>query len=137
KIGAAGSWAIYNRNTADLVTRGTSDETVTIQLRGRRLVAVPPSGSATSAFGGPFIIRSRTPGSFLSYGGKRYRGELIITPNDDGMLVVNRLGVESYLRGGVPIELGKRQPGEEAAVEAQAVAARSYAYTHMADAGSR
>src|SRR6185369_1093767 len=33
--------------------------------------------------------------------------------------------------------IGKRPPGEEAAVEAQAVAARSYAYTHMADAGSR
>ena len=137
KIGAAGSWAVYNRNTADLVTRGTSDETLTIQLRGRRLVAVRASGSATSAYTGPFIIRSRTPGSFLSYGGKRYRGEIIITPKDDGLLVVNRLGVESYLRGVVPNEIGKRPPGEEAAVEAQAVAARSYAYTHMADAGNR
>lgn len=137
KIGAAGSWAIYNRNTADLVARGTSDELVTVELRGRRLVAIRANGSATSGYSGPFIIRSRTPGSFLRYEGKRYRGEIIITPNDGGLLVVNRLGVESYLRGVVPIEIGKRKPGEEAAVEAQAVAARSYAYTHMADAGSR
>lgn len=137
KIGAAGSWAIYNRNTADLVARGTSDELVTVELRGRRLVAIRANGSATSGYSGPFIIRSRTPGSFLRHEGKRYRGEIIITPNDGGLLVVNRLGVESYLRGVVPIEIGKRKPGEEAAVEAQAVAARSYAYTHMADAGSR
>ena len=137
RIGAIGSWAIYNRNTADLVTRGTSDELVTVEVRGRRLVAIRAIGSATSAYSGPFIIRTRTPGSFLSYEGKRYRGEIIVTPNDGGLLVVNRLGVESYLRGVVPIEIGKRQPGEEAAVEAQAVAARSYAYTHMADAGNR
>jgi stage II sporulation protein D len=137
KIGAAGSWAIYNRNSADLVTRGTSDEVVTIESRGARMVVIRASGSATSRYSGPFIIRSRTPGSFLSYNGKRYRGEIIVTPSDGGLLVVNRLGVESYLRGVVPIEIGKRLPGEEAAVEAQAVAARSYAYTHMADAGNR
>jgi stage II sporulation protein D (peptidoglycan lytic transglycosylase) len=137
KIGAAGSWAIYNRNTADLVTRGTSDELVTIEPRGGRMVVIRANGSATSAYGGPFIIRSRTPGAFLRYEGRRYRGEFVITPNNGGLLVVNRLGVESYLRGVVPIEIGKRQPGEEAAVEAQAVAARSYAYTHMADAGNR
>ena len=53
---------------------------------------------------------------------------------DTGMLVVNRLGVESYLRGVVPLEIGNRQAGEEAAVQAQAVAARSYSYVHMAEA---
>ena len=137
KIGAAGSWVIYNRNTADLVTRGTSDEVVTVDMRGGRLVAIRANGEATSRYSGPFIIRSRTPGAFLRYEGKRYRGEIVITPNDGGLLVVNRLGVESYLRGVVPIEIGNRKPGEEAAVEAQAVAARSYAYTHMADAGRR
>jgi stage II sporulation protein D len=50
---------------------------------------------------------------------------------------VNRLGVESYLRGVVPLEIGDRRPGEEAAVEAQAVAARSYTYIHINDAGDR
>ena len=51
---------------------------------------------------------------------------------------MNRLGVESYLRGVVPLEIGGvAKPGDEAAVEAQAVAARSYSYIHMADAGDR
>src|SRR5678816_4635206 len=66
-----------------------------------------------------------------------YRGELIIRPNGGGLLVVNRLGVEAYLRGVVPLEIGDRKPGEEAATEAQSVAARSYTYTHMSDTNNR
>jgi stage II sporulation protein D len=34
----------------------------------------------------------------------------------------------------VPLEIGERAPGERAAVEAQAIAARSYAYAHLAPA---
>ena len=78
-----------------------------------------------------------TPGALLRHNDKRYRGEIHIIPTDSGILVVNRLGVESYLRGVVPLEIGNRQPGEEAAVQAQAVAARSYSYVHMAEAGNR
>jgi stage II sporulation protein D len=37
----------------------------------------------------------------------------------------------------VPLEIGDRKAGEEAAVEAQAVAARSYTYIHMSEAGDR
>jgi stage II sporulation protein D len=108
-----------------------------IQRRGGQLLAVKESGSQTSRYSGPFLVRATTPGSFVTYEGKRYRGELIISPASEGLLVVNRLGVESYLRGVVPLEIGDRKPGEEAAVEAQAVAARSYTYIHMAEAGNR
>jgi stage II sporulation protein D len=73
----------------------------------------------------------------VTYEGKRYRGELVVTVSQGALLVVNRLGVESYLRGVVPLEIGQRKAGEEAAVEAQAVAARSYTYIHMSEAGDR
>src|SRR5207342_1897183 len=105
--------------------------------RGGQLVAIRENGSVTSRQSAPFLVRATTPGSFVIYDGKRYRGELVVTPGDGGLLVVNRLGVESYLRGVVPLEIGDRKPGEEAAIEAQAVAARSYTYIHMADAGNR
>lgn len=108
-----------------------------IEARGSQLVALKADGSVTSRNSAPFIVRSITPGAFVTYEGKRYRGELIITPSNGGLLVVNRLGVESYLRGVVPLEIGDRKPGEEAAVEAQAVAARSYTYIHMQEAGNR
>ena len=50
---------------------------------------------------------------------------------DSGILVVNLLPIEDYLRGVVPIEIGERGASERAAVEAQAVAARSYTITRV------
>lgn len=137
RIGGTGSWAIYSRNTANLVTRGSAGRTMRIERRNNRLVAIREDGSVTSRSPGPFIIRAVTSGSFLTHEGKRYRGEIRIAPAAEGLLVVNRLGVESYLRGVVPLEIGNRVAGEAAAVEAQAVAARSYSYIKMAGAGSR
>jgi stage II sporulation protein D len=67
----------------------------------------------------------------VTWNGKRYRGELVISSTDSGLMVVNRLALESYLRGVVPLEIGNRKPEEHAAVEAQAVAARSYSYIHL------
>lgn len=137
RFSAGGSWVIYNRNSENVVARGRANNGVKVEMRSGRLVAVRDDGSVTSRFGGPFIIRSTTPGELLRYDGKRYRGELRVLPSDGGMLVINRLAVESYLRGVVPLEIGDRQPGEEAAIQAQAVAARSYSYIHMAEAQSR
>jgi stage II sporulation protein D len=51
--------------------------------------------------------------------------------NGDDVLVVNRLYLEDYLRGVVPMEIGHRTAEEREAVAAQAIAARSYAYTHI------
>jgi stage II sporulation protein D len=137
KVGGTGTWRIYSRNSANLVVSGEAGGTMNIEARSGQLVAVRGNGSATSRSAGPFLIRATTPGSFVTYEGKRYRGELVLTPNGSGILVVNRLGVESYLRGVVPLEIGDRKPGEQAAVEAQAVAARSYTYIHMQEAGNR
>ncbi len=70
-------------------------------------------------------------GSVLTWNGKKYRGELIITRTDSGFLVVNSLPMDSYLRCVVPLEIGSRTSAEFAAVQAQAVAARTYAYKHL------
>jgi stage II sporulation protein D len=67
----------------------------------------------------------------VTWNGKRYRGNLVITATDSGSLVVNVLSMNDYLRGVVPLEIGNRTPAEFAAVQAQAVAARTYAYKHL------
>jgi stage II sporulation protein D len=131
-ISGTGSWNLYNRNSEHLLFRARPDERVSVSARGGRLVATRETRGSSSAQTGPLVVRAVTPGSFVTYGGKRYRGELLVQTTDSGILVVNRLSVESYLRGVVPLEIGNRQAGEEAAVEAQAVAARSYSYIHMA-----
>jgi stage II sporulation protein D len=72
--------------------------------------------------------------SFQIWNGKRYRGTITFTRTDSGFLVVNSLPMDSYLRGVVPLEIGSRTPAEFAAVQAQAVAARTYAYKHLTTA---
>jgi stage II sporulation protein D (peptidoglycan lytic transglycosylase) len=79
------------------------------------------------------IVRPLRDDSFITWNGKRYRGEILLTLGDSG-LVINRLTMDSYLRGVVPLEIGNRTSAEMAAVQAQAVAARTYAYKHLTSA---
>ena len=68
---------------------------------------------------------------------KSYRGVLSYVATDTALVIVNRVDVEEYLRGVVPLEIGARQTSDHAAVEAQAVAARSFTYTRMLSGVSR
>jgi stage II sporulation protein D len=54
----------------------------------------------------------------------RYRGGLVATPSDDGLQVINQLGLEDYVKGVVANEVPSSWPAE--ALRAQAVVARSY-----------
>ncbi|MDX2183174.1 MAG: SpoIID/LytB domain-containing protein [Gemmatimonadaceae bacterium] len=73
----------------------------------------------------------------LRVDGRRYRGRLRLVPTDSGLAVVNMLGLEAYLRGVVPREIGPRTAAEAAAVEAQAIAARSYTVVRLRETSGR
>jgi stage II sporulation protein D (peptidoglycan lytic transglycosylase) len=98
------------------------------------LATAAREGADLGAGRGPLVVRPEGNSPFVAWGGKRYRGELVITATDSGMLVVNRLPMDDYLRGVVPLEIGNRTAAEFAAVQAQAVAARTYAYKHLTEA---
>lgn len=99
-------------------------------VRAIRGDGVPTAGSEPR-----ILIRAFGSGQ-LTLDGRSYRGELMVTPSVGGMLVVNQLRMDDYLKGVVPLELGQtRTMSEIAAVEAQAVAARSYAYTRLRAGG--
>jgi stage II sporulation protein D len=70
-------------------------------------------------------------GDLVRFEGKAYRGTLRAIPTDSGILIVNHVGLEDYLRGVVPLELGERPRAERAALEAQAIAARSFTVTRL------
>jgi stage II sporulation protein D len=132
-VGGTGGWRLYEAGE-HLLVRGTAGEPWTVERDGRLLRAVRPDGLPTPFRGGPLILRASEPGGMVTWNGRRYRGELAISAGDGGLLVVNRLPVEDYLRGVVPLEIGTtRSPDERAAVEAQAVAARSYTYVRLAN----
>jgi SpoIID/LytB domain protein len=75
----------------------------------------------------------------LHLGSRHYRGNLIVTAVDGGVRVVNRLPVDGYVRGVVTNESPSSwgDVGAQAALEAQAVAARSYALWTVAHGGGK
>ena len=64
--------------------------------------------------------------------GRPYRGSAELRVASAGRVsAINELPLEDYLLGVVPLEIGTRGPDELAAVEAQAVAARTYAVAQL------
>ncbi|NLW56664.1 MAG: SpoIID/LytB domain-containing protein [Firmicutes bacterium] len=60
---------------------------------------------------------------------RAYRGEIHFLPFANGFTVVNQLTIEEYLYSVVPSEMPSSWPA--AALEAQAIAARTYALSHL------
>ncbi|MHB1070900.1 MAG: SpoIID/LytB domain-containing protein [Gemmatimonadaceae bacterium] len=137
-IAGMGAWRLFDDRESVLV-RGRPGEGWTLEQIDGQLRAVRTDGFATAWRPAPLVMRADRVEDFLLFGGKRYRGVLRFHVADDGVriMVVSVLGVEQYLRGVVPLEIGGRTAAEAAAVQAQAVAARSYTYVRLAAAGGR
>lgn len=77
-------------------------------------------------------IRFRPVGcSTLTVGASPYRGNLLAFVDSSGLVVVNELGIEQYLFGVIPCEIGPINHQTLEAVKAQAVAARSFALSRL------
>ena len=97
-----------------------------VQLRGGRL-HLAGGGVATS-----LRISSDDPrGIWL--GTRRYRGDLRLLVRDGRILAINQLGIETYLSSVVGSEMPSKWP--LAALQAQAVAARTYALRQRGSKG--
>ncbi len=86
------------------------------------------SGEASLLF-----VHSLDPANLLSWQGRTYRGEILVLAAAEGLTLVNVVELEEYLRGVVPWEIGRPGPEASAAVEAQAVAARTYTISHLGE----
>ncbi len=85
------------------------------------------------------ILQPLDPGHRVTHGESEYRGEFLVrpTPGGGGLTLVNNLDLESYLLGVVPWEIGRHKRNRMAALEAQAVAARTYTLSHLGTRKSR
>ncbi|MEO7454795.1 MAG: SpoIID/LytB domain-containing protein [Gemmatimonadaceae bacterium] len=92
----------------------------------RREDSRPVSGRETTV-----IARPLDADGTIVFNGKRWRGDLAVTAAYGALSVVNRLPMDDYLKGVVPLEIGTSALADAPAVEAQAVTARSYAITHL------
>lgn len=132
-LDAEGPWRLLDAR-GGVVVRARAGEAWTLEQDGRRVRARRADGTVTPWLTGTLqqVLDGRT--GALRAAGKRYRGALRLVATDTGLLAVNVLGLEDYLRGVVPREIGNRGPNERAAVEAQAIAARSYTVTRLVTA---
>ena len=85
------------------------------------------------ALPGPVTLRA-VPGAYLTVADKAYRGDLRVANVAKRLQLVNVVGLEAYLLGVVPGEMPKDWPLE--ALKAQAVAARTYAISHLVNGES-
>lgn len=71
------------------------------------------------------------PQSYLSYKGRDYRGLFILKSTPKGIVLVNVLNIEDYIRAVVPSELSPYNFRQLEAHKAQAVASRTYAFRNL------
>ncbi len=77
------------------------------------------------------FVNSSSKGLIL-VNGKAYRGSLQLSSrNDSGVSVINFIGVDDYLKGVLPVEIGYLDSGSYEAYRAQAIASRSYALSKL------
>ena len=122
-------------HTGDTVEVRSSSLAAAARCTGRLLVETKAAGLVTISVNDgprhevalPCTLSAVHQSNIFDLGEERYRGSLIITGREL-ITFVNYLPVEEYLRGVLPLEMGKRGWVEAEALKAQAVAARTYAY---------
>ena len=120
-ISATGPWQVARSDTVQALNGGAEFPLPFDSVRIRQIAPAMRTVTFVKPLGASVLI----------WNGKKYRGEFVVSQTDSGFLVVNSLPMDSYLRGVVPLEIGNRTAAEFAAVQAQAVAARTYAYKHL------
>ena len=139
---------IYHVRVGDFFTRGTAlefikglapqgikdawivREEVTVPVSKPQWVLVNDKLLALNEQTSLYFVPSSLE-SYLSHEGKNYRGILVLRGSPKGIVLINILNIEDYLRGVVPQELSPVNFGELEAQKAQAVAARTYALKNI------
>ncbi|MBC8424120.1 SpoIID/LytB domain-containing protein, partial [bacterium] len=91
------------------------------------------AGRRTGRSPGRFFIRPLDPATTIVWQDTPYTGEMRVDARDEGLTLVNAVELETYLRGVVPWEIGRPGAEAQAALAAQAVAARTYSISHLGE----
>ena len=86
------------------------------------VIKLTSNGAVVFSYGGDIMV---TPNSgLIKLDGKSYRGSFKFVIKNSALMVINYVGLEDYICGVVPQEIGGSSPAES--LKAQAVCSRSY-----------
>jgi stage II sporulation protein D len=130
---STGSTALLSSSQGLVLASGSARQSVgpnqLTQVKYENGLVVAPAGKSPYRVADTLAVAPASEG-FIKVGDRGYRGRLLIFRSADGDLaVVNVLGLEEYLFGVVPCEIGPTNSRTVEAVKAQAVAARSFTLT--------
>ena len=132
-ITSDGTWRMFASDGTTPLALPQPRERWILEQEGRLVSARREDSRAVPLRESPIVVRPVDAGGTIGFNGRRWRGELLVSVVDGGLMVVNRVRMEDYLRGVVPLEIGTASPADAAAIAAQAIAARSYAVTRIGD----
>jgi stage II sporulation protein D len=132
RVSATSQLNILDGGSGTVLATSRAGVSWVIQPEGREGInASREGGRPVRVTGVPLVLRADNSAGVVTYEGRRFRGTLVVWRTGDNLVFVNHLPVEEYLLGVVPQEIGFRRPGEEAAIAAQAVSARSFTYARV------
>ena len=135
RLTSAGGWELFAEDGRTAVALTKPGERWLLEREGAGVRAMREDSRPVSARERTVIARPADADGAIGVNGRRYRGDVVITATSEGLTVVNRVNMDDYLQGVVPLEIGTSAAADAAAVEAQAVSARSYAVTHLGSGG--
>ena len=135
RLTSTGGWELFAEDGRTAVALTKPGERWLLEREGAAIRAMREDSRPVTARERTVIARPADADGAIAVNGRRYRGDLAISATADGLTVVNRVNMDDYLQGVVPLEIGTSAVADAAAVEAQAVSARSYAVTHLGSGG--
>ncbi len=126
---ANGPWGVVAESNPLQVVRSLPPGVdVMVTREGAAVLVSDTDGAELLRAEGPIRFIPSSAQTTTRFKGSRYRGVLRILPEDTSMTVINHVDLEQYLPGVVPREMPSKWGDDApAALEAQAIAARSYA----------
>jgi stage II sporulation protein D len=115
----------------------TKAEPIATMERGGDFTVRLSGGEAVLAEGKRRLISSGSvsvepeAGGLVHLGGKPYRGLVCFRPFKGGLIAINVLDIDEYIKGVLPSEIGYLKPHQFEAYRAQAVASRTYALSKL------
>jgi stage II sporulation protein D len=133
-IGADAGVVVHGRAPGETAVRLRGLPRATFQATGSGRLRLLETGDELELA----VVSPAVPAQLLQADATTYRGLLEVRPAEATTLtVVNVVYLEDYLRGVIPNELSPQAFPQIEALKAQAVAARTYALSHLGDYSSK